>query len=205
MKRDVPDAIFPSTEFGIPLLREDLPADFVDAPVRGWGSVTRLSRMRGTWHFYVDDIKFKTLWEDPSKVLVSQAVSAVEVNYTINDQMPFAVAIYRIYQKRWISRYLQERGMRIFVDLNVPAEYEQTNLLGVPTGWPSYATAATDSRLEDLERQYNLAAINSGLSQGLKFLVYGGGKKVKAFCESHDCVHIGDARNEARTQPATTD
>lgn len=191
----IPDALFPSTKLGIPKLRPDLCADFIDAPVRGWGSVSRASRMRGTWHFYVDDFKFNKLWDDPNKALVSDSVCIVEINFTINDQMPYPVALYRIYQKRWIARYWQERGLRIFVDLNAPANYMDLNWEGVPAGWSAFATSATDSRLDELEAQY--ARAKDWCGQPL-FLVYGGGKKVQAFCDANDCVHVVDARNAAR-------
>lgn len=195
---NTPDALFPSTYFGVPLLRLDRAANFVDAPVRGWGSVSRTKRMRGTWHFYVDDFKFNTLWTQPDQVALSQAVNCVEINFSIEDQSPFAVALYQIYRKRWVARYWQECGFRIFVDLNVPPIYEDLNLIGVPDGYSAWATSATDSRINDLARQYEIAKNHGKNGVNQTFLVYGGGKKVRAFCEKHDCVHVNDARNEAR-------
>src|SRR5690606_30145181 len=133
MKSIVPDALFPMTELGVPLLRPDMQADFVDLPVRAWGSVSRPSRMSGTFHFYVEDFKFSALWSDPSKLHTSPRLNnIVEVNWSINDQTPYPVALYNVYRKRWISRYVQERGVRVFVDLNVPDVYERLNLEGVP-------------------------------------------------------------------------
>jgi hypothetical protein len=136
----IPDALFPSTDLGIPKLDPAFSAQWIEAPIRAWGSVTRKSRMRGTWHFYVDDYKFSTLFKDPATVTVSKALAFIEPNYTIGDQMPYPVVLYRIYQKRWVTRFLQSLGLYSFVDLFVPREYEELNLEGVPLGWRSFAT-----------------------------------------------------------------
>ena len=195
----VPDALFPTNnQYGIPLLRLDRQADFVDAPVEGWGSLSRRDRMRGTWHFFVDDIKFSNLWSRPDMVINTKAVSAVEVNYTTNNQMPKAVGLYRIYQKRWLARYWQEEGLRIFVDLNVADEFDEMNLLGVPEGWSSFATSASDSKLDLLGRQLRVAKGIAGANY-LNFMVYGGGQKTIDFCAENDLVFIADARNAARS------
>lgn len=183
----VPDAIFPSTPLGVPILDRDLAAFWVEAPVRGWGSVSRRSRMRGTWHFYVDDYKFATLYRDPSSVTLSRAVAAVEPNYTIGDQMPYPVALHRIYKKRWVNRYWQTLGLMTFVDLSVPQEYEDLNLEGVPDGWAAFATKAADSRLDELERHYATAC---DFNPKPVFLIYGGGRKVEALARKLGAVFI---------------
>jgi len=194
----VPDALFPTdNEFGIPLLRKDLQGRYVDMPVRGWGAVARPSQMRGTWHFYVDDSKFTGLWKHPETVLKSKAYNCVEPNYTTDDQMPFAVSLYRTYMKRWLSRYWQEHGMCIFVDLNVAEPFDELNLTGVPKGWQSYATSATDSKIWLLEQHAALANKHADGNK-INMLVYGGGKKVIALCGENDWVHIKDARNAAK-------
>lgn len=196
--RNVPDALFPTdNEYDIPVLNPDLQGDFVDAPVCGWGSITRRSRMRGTWHFYVDDSKFTTLWGKPDMVTNTKAVSCVEVNYTTTDQLPKAVGVYRIFQKRWLSRYWQERGIRIFADLYASEAYRGLNLLGIPKGWASFATSARDYKLDLLKETVEVAkTIADG--KPLKFLVYGGGPEVKAYCGDMQFVNIPDARNIAR-------
>lgn len=186
----IPDALFPSTDLGVPKLLPRF-ADFLDAPMRAWGAVSRPSRMRGTWHFYVDDRKFSALWSDPSKLHASsRVINAVEINWTIQDQTPYPVALYRIYQKRWISRYLQEKGLKILVDLNVPSNYADLNEEGVPYDCSAFATRATDSRVDVLERHYSRAL---KYCEKPLFVAYGGGKKVAAFCQENDCIHVRDS------------
>ena len=193
----VPDALFPcESVFDIPQLKPELQAEFVDLPVSGWGSTSRKDRMRGTWHFYVDDEKFNRLWKHPETLLKTKAIGAVEVNFSTNDQMPFAVGIYRIFQKRWLSRYWQSYGMPLWVDLNVSSKFEEYNLIGVPRKWRPYATHAVDSRIDTLMHHADLADLHSKGS--FDMLVYGGSKGVAKVCEDNGWVHIRDARLEAR-------
>ena len=193
-----PDAIFPHTkELEIPCLDLEKQADFIDLPVRGWGSVARRTRFRGTWHFYVDDTKFNALWTRPDDVLKTKAINVAEVNFSTNDQMPYPVALYRTYMKRWLARYWQENGLGIFVDLNVSLQYRELNMEGVPYGWKSYATAANDHTLHILEEHAEVAS-ERAMREDFKLLVYGGGKKTAAMCEKNGWVHLRDARNEAR-------
>lgn len=198
----VPDALFPTNnEYGIPSLRMDRQAKFTDLPVRGWGSCARKDRMRGTWHFYVDDEKFTGLWKHPDGLLKTKAINTVEPNFSTDDQMPLAVALFRIYQKRWLSRYWQEYSLDVFVDLNVADQFQQVNLFGVPKGWQAYATAACDSRLDTLEMH---AALAREHAEGLpiRLLVYGGsiGGATAELCGKNDWVHLPDARAVARSQ-----
>lgn len=197
----VPDALFPTDNgYDIPTLNQALQGDFVDAPVRGWGSVPRTTKMRGTWHFYLDDYKFSAVWKSPDRVLKTAAVSVIEPNFTTDDQMPLAVCLYRIYQKRWLARYWQEHGLRVFVDLNVAEKCDGLNLLGVPAGWRAYATSAADYCLPALERQADLAYRHAG--RDILLLVYGGGPKIRELCKDRLWVNIPDARNASRKESA---
>lgn len=185
----VPDALFPTNnEFGIPMLRPDRQADFVDAPFKGWGSVRRRDRHKGTWHFYTDDYKFSALWKNPDQLVDTCAPSTVEVNFSLGEQTPWAVALYETYRKRWMARYWQDMGIRIFVDLNVPDEHFETNLLGVPVCWRAYATKATDYKLPLLRWQADRAAYHA--DSDILLVVYGGGKKVAQACEENNWVHV---------------
>ena len=199
---EVPDALFSTdNEWDIPTLFLPLQADFVDLPVRGWGSIKRKTMMRGTWHFYVDDYKFAAIWKCPDVVRNTSAVSIVEVNYTTEDQMPMAVCLYRTMQKRWLARYWQSQGLRVLVDLNVAKKCDEINLLGVPDGWKSFATSGADYALDRLEDQYALATRKAGGVPAI-FLVYGGGVKMAKLCAERGWVFVPDARNAAKAARA---
>lgn len=197
---DVPDALFPTdNEWQIPLLDIKRQADAVDLPVVTWGSIARTSRIKGTWHFYTDDDRYIELWVDPSPVPNTGCVNCVEPNFSVYDQMPRAVGLYRIYQKRWIARYWQSLGIRVFVDLNVSAPFADLNLLGVPEGWRAYATRGYTDQLGALDREHGLAVERAG-SDDVLFLVYGGGKAVIDLCGRRGWVHIEEHMDRVRAE-----
>lgn len=128
-------------------------------------------------------------------VVNTKCVSVVEPNFTITDQMPYPVALYRVYQKRWLARYWQSKGIEVIADLNVSRNYMAVNMLGIPEGWSSYATRGYNDRLDDLEAEIK-AAIKRAGHEKISFYVYGGGEKVREYCRENDkVVHIDEHRN----------
>jgi len=180
----VPDAIFPSdNEWDVPTLDPALQADFLELPLTKWGDGSRKAKMRGTYHFYTEDYKFEALWTDPLNLVNSGCVAIVEPNCSTNDQMPAAVGLWRIYRKRWLARFMQEFGVKVWADLNVTAKFAEMNLLGVPQGWRSYCTRGLDRTIDDLEGEYAIAC-DRAAPEPPRFLVYGGGKATEALCKA---------------------
>jgi hypothetical protein len=189
---DVPDAIWPTdNDCEIPLLNLRLQADAIDRPVVAWGSVARTTEMSGTWHFYVDDRRFRALWKDPTRVVKSGCVCAVEPNFSCHDQTPVAVGLYRIHQKRWLARYWQSKGIRILADLNVGEKFLALNMLGIPIGWRAYATRGYTDHTESTLREWQIAR-ERARTDDILFLVYGGGKKVRYLCRERGWVWIAE-------------
>src|SRR5690606_5282009 len=77
-------------------------------------------------------------------------------------------------------------------------EHSALNLVGVPRGWRAYATRGYAERLDDLDREYQIARDRCG-SEPL-FLVYGGGQPVQAFCQSRGYLHSQEHRTWLREQ-----
>lgn len=196
---DVPDAIWPTNNaWGVPVLDLALQADAVEFPVTVWGSQGQSKPMRGTWVFYAPDESFDHVWANPAKLLPSGAPCYVEPNWSTADQTPFAVALWSLYRRRWISRYLQSQGRRVFVDLNVHhgllEPHEATAgaipaFLGVPRGWKSYATRAHANRPEMLDAEY-AAACSHADGNTVLFLVYGGGARVEQLARERGWVWV---------------
>lgn len=194
----VPDAVWPSdNDYQIPLLDVNLQADAFDMPFVIWGSQARKSRMPGTYGFYTEDYRFSRLWTSPNDLIESGCINAFEANNSLFDQMPFAVALYKTYQKRWMSRYWQSKGVRVFVDLNVASRWYEMNLLGVPRGWKAYCTRGYDDQVEYVQVEYDLAVKHAG-STSILFVVYGGGSKVKALCQSLGLLHMEEDMDRAK-------
>jgi len=207
MRDAPPDCCYPSdNDLGIPTLPREYAGDAVDLPVLGWGtSLPRSKKCSGTVHFYVDDYRFNRVWADPTGVLHTEAPSIIEVNYSTFEQMPPAVAYERIYKKRWLSRFWGSHGRRIFVDLYVAERYSEVNLLGVPRGWPAYATRAHSERFHELESDYRRAVDHHGGEAGLVFLAYGGGREAELRCRalnSATIVWINDFRTSMSEERA---
>lgn len=185
-KNEIPKALWSSdNDWGIPTLRADLCADALDLPMVQWGTRCRKAYMNGTWSFYVDDYRFTGLWRDSTSVMRSGCINVVEPNFSIFTSTTPAEAIYQIYRKRYLARTWQElAGIKVFVDLNVPLEFQEMNLLGVPRGWRAYATRGYTDRLEALEEEYRIAKEHAE-TEHILFIVYGGGNKVKHWAKSN--------------------
>lgn len=186
-KSDVPRTVFNSdNDWGIPSLNDRLCADFIDLPLVQWGTRSRRNKMNGVWGFYVDDYRFNGLWSNPQTVINTGCISVIEPNFSIFPYTPPAEALYQIYKKRYLARLWQElAGIKIFVDLNVPLEFQELNFLGVPKGWRAYATRGYSDRLELLNEEHALAKKHAS-GNDLLFIVYGGGIKVKDWCISNN-------------------
>lgn len=186
----VPDCLFESNnEFDIPTLRPDLQATQVLNPVAPWGYSARDARNIGTYHFYVDDYRFTGLWDDPNKLIKAGVPIIIEPNLSLYDNTPRGYGLFLIYKKRWIARYWQSFGVRVFVDLNVSYKFKAENLLGVPKGWNAYATRGYADRLQLLEEEFNLAKEHSG-KEDPYFIVYGGGEKVRKWVRDNNLTYL---------------
>ncbi len=181
-RHDVPDMVFPTdNDWGVPLLDAKLQATGLVAPFVRWGTGSRRTRHSGTNHFYTDDYRFSALWDDPAPVVNSGCSAVVEPNFSIYIDMPAAVALWAVYRKRWLARFWQMYGIRVFADLNVAENHADLNLLGIPKGWRSWATRGYTERMDSTIREYERAVVHAG-TDDILFLVYGGGKQVEALC-----------------------
>lgn len=191
---DVPDVIWPSDNiWEIPTLALNMQATSVDLPIVQWGDISRKTKIRGTWHFWAEDLKFEALWKDPTGPLYSRAQNCVEPNFSNYDQMSRAYVMGRIYEKRWIACYWQSKGMKIFVDLNVNHRFYDLNMLGIPPGWLAWSTRGYAKREDKVLEQYEMAVERAGTDKIL-FWVYSGGETIKKLCQDHNWLYVEDRR-----------
>lgn len=173
--------VLPSdNQWDVPTLRLDTQAEFVELPVIAWGSRARGAVMTGTWSFYGDDYRWSAVAKAPVQVVATGCKAAIELNFSVFDQTPRAEILWSVYRKRLVARQWQDAGVRVFVDLNVPAAHRELCLLGVPAGWRAFATRGYARRLDDLQGEWATAYDRAG--DALLFLVYGGGPKVEVAC-----------------------
>lgn len=188
----VPDCLFQTdNDLEIPTLRIDMQPKFVDIPFVCFGEQKRTFQMngQGTLHFYTDDYRFNAIYEHPEKILQHNPANVVEPNFSLFNETPIAFGMQAVYKKRFIARAMQERGIKVFVDLNVAAKFYKLNMLGVPIGWSSFCTRGYSDRLHYLEFEWQLAKSYAG-DNPLLFVIYGGGDACKRFAKERSCVYV---------------
>lgn len=190
----IPDCLFATdNSWEIPVLDDSMQATSVDIPMLAFGEQKRTLNLQGngTVHFYVDDYRFSSVYEHPEKILAHNPRNIIEPNFSLYLDMAPAFGLQAIYKKRVVARMMQDRGIRVFVDLNVAQKFIKLNLIGVPNGWRAFATRGYSDRLPGLELEYRIAETSASFA-GRKplFVVYGGGAKCKDFCKEVGAVYI---------------
>lgn len=180
--------------FEIPNLLLEMQAGKVELPLSPWGANSRLRKDVSTYHFYVDDYRFEALFKDPIKLLTSGCKAVVEPNCSCHDQTPIAWGIQLIYKKRWLARYLQECGIKVYADLNVSHKFNEYNKMGIPQGYNAFFTRGLDGWMESLKSDFQVAQEISGLKKP-NLVVYGGGDEIKDFCRKNGLLYITDFIN----------
>lgn len=203
----VPDVIYPSVNgWGVPDLLLSKQASELRLPLMKWGAAARSARMPGVYHFYTDDYKFEALWRDPAALLTSGCYAVCEPNFSTDARMPAAAALWGIYRKRWLARYWQSQGIRVFVDLNIEREFFSLALLGVPSGWRAYSNRAYGDDFAHLIDAYDLARGHAG--DEIIYLVCGGRDAVRDLCQERGWMWLPEdsarARGEYGTESQTT-
>ena len=189
-RNDVPDALFPTdNDWGVPTLDLAVQAVNLELPAIRWGKFTRKKRVSGTYHFYIEDFKFSNLWEHPEDVVNASAAAIIEPNFSTGNDTPRAVVLWGIYRKRWLARWWQQFGIKVFVDLNIEAVFEDIALLGVPQGWKAYANRGYGTDMSHLDTAFEWAQSRSGVDNPL-YVVYGGGKSVTDHCKRRGWISI---------------
>lgn len=192
------DCLYESNnEFDIPNLLLDKQAGKIQLPFAPWGADSRLRKDVATYHFYVDDYRFEAIFKDPIKVLTSGVKALVEPNLSVYDTTPIAYGLQQIYKKRWISRYFQECGILVYVDLNVSVKFKEYNKMGIPKGYNAFFTRGYADRVEYLKIELEVAREISGL-QTPNLLVYGGGGEIRKFCTENSLVYIEQFINDKK-------
>lgn len=197
-KKMMGDFLYPSdNDYEIPLLLDDNQPVHLELPFTPWGAEGRYKKGITTYHFYVDDYRFEQIFKDPIKLLDSGCRAIVEPNCSVHDQTPIAYGIYQIYRKRYLARYLQECGLKVWVDLNVSHRFAEYNLLGVPDGYNAFFTRGVTGWIPTLERHLAMAQRISGLEKP-NLCVYGGGDDIRQWCHEKGLLWVHEYMNQRK-------
>ena len=113
----------------------------------------------------------------------------VEPNLSLFDTTPVAYGLQLIYMKRWIARFWQECGARVYADLNVARKFYEYNKLGIPQGYNAFATRGYADREEYLKQEIDIARDISGLDKP-NMIVYGGGERIREICLHNNVLYV---------------
>ena len=194
------DYLYPTdNEYQIPTLLADNQPVHVELPLAPWGAEGRYKKGITTYHFYVDDYRFEQLFKNPILLLQSGCRAVVEPNVSIHDQTPVAIALYQIYRKRYLARYLQECGLQVWADLNVSPHLERWNALGIPQGYNAFFTRGVSGWQPTLDRHLEMARRISECDHP-NLVVYGGCKDIADWCMAKQVVHISEYMNRGRKE-----
>lgn len=192
---ELKDILYPSdNEYDIPVLLTEMQAGRLELPCVPFGTAFKAQGAR-TVHYYVEDYRFAGLWENPAKGVNGTTTQAVEPNFSLFDTTPVARGLERIYRKRWIARWWQDRCIRIYADLNVSAKFRDLNLLGIPDGWNAFATRGYRGKLEAVKMEHAIARRVSGCDTP-NMVVYGGGREIHEYCMAHSLLYVTDFMTE---------
>jgi hypothetical protein len=196
--QDLSEIVWPSTnQFGIPALDPQGLADTLVEPFKIWGESARTDHMPGTYGFYTDDYKFTGLWKHPDQLVQSGCQVAIEPNFSIRPRMPFPVALYELFRKRWLARYWQSQNVKVIIDMNVGWNYLPLNFLGVPKQARMFATRAHKGEHDLLGKVFHLCQQFTGVDE-IVFVVYGGGHTVERLCLQHHWQWIPEKMHTQR-------
>ena len=84
---------------------------------------------------------------------------------------------------------MQEKGIGVFVDLNVSPKFYKLNLYGIPKGYSSFATRGCIDRLNELQFEYEIAKYVANGNR-FRFIVYGGGNVIEQWCKENNAIYI---------------
>ncbi len=104
--------------------------------------------------FYVDDLKFNCLWEEPSRYVTKLLNLGVRVaiapNYSLWPDHAAANHLWATYRARWVARYMQEAGISIIPDVNWADQKSfEFCLLGIPQNAPAIAVQLQNANNSD--------------------------------------------------------
>ena len=70
-------------------------------------------------HFFLDDYKFEQLWTRPVKYieLLKSYKGMISPTFSVWSNQPYALNLFNMYRSRWCTRFFQEFGVNVLVDV----------------------------------------------------------------------------------------
>lgn len=70
-------------------------------------------------HFFIDDYKFEQLWSRPHVYIpmLRNYGNMISPTFSVWDNQPYPLNLFNMYRSRWCTRYFQEAGVNVLVDV----------------------------------------------------------------------------------------
>lgn len=157
-----PDVVFGTDDwYGIPDLLDEMMFPRIDLNVDTWSGPTSsvddgtslfmytygtdstkgMPWDRTILNFYTSDSRFENWWADPAKytakMLNAGIAGAVTHDFSLFAGLPRVLHLFNVYRARWLSRYMQEAGIKIIPNITfADIASLDFSLTGIPVGCP---------------------------------------------------------------------
>lgn len=70
-------------------------------------------------HFFIDDYQFECLWEQPNKYIENfrKVGLLVAPDFSLYSDFPVAIQMYNKYRNHWLTKFYQDRGIKVIPSL----------------------------------------------------------------------------------------
>ena len=70
-------------------------------------------------HFFIDDYKFEQIWSTPFKYIpmFRNYGNIISPDFSVWSVQPYALNLFNMYRSRWCTRFYQEMGVNVLVDV----------------------------------------------------------------------------------------
>lgn len=100
--------------FNLPLVKKQ-EIDLENASLIGYDKINQSSDYEKIVHFFLDDYRFESIYTNPEKKIetLKNFKAVLTPDFSMYVEMPTALQLFNTFKNRWVSAYLQERGISV--------------------------------------------------------------------------------------------
>ena len=100
--------------FKLPLVKKQ-EISLEDVSLIGYDKVNQSNDYKSIVHFFLDDYKFESIYNDPEKKLekLKWFKAVLTPDFSMFVEMPIALQLFATFKNRWVGAFLQEQGIKV--------------------------------------------------------------------------------------------
>ena len=100
--------------FKLPLVKKQ-EISLEDVSLIGYDKVNQSNDYKSIVHFFLDDYKFESIYNDPEKKLekLKWFKGVLTPDFSMFVEMPIALQLFATFKNRWVGAFLQEQGIKV--------------------------------------------------------------------------------------------